>query len=513
MIWNKIKERFIEARNRREFYRRIYSIDWEGIHNAINEADIDQVVYLLRKGRLDHRRPFTGRTIVDPFWRGDPHTGSYILHELLRYLSDSYCNGDTISIAVKELLRLGCDPTVQDKNGQTAIHILIQNDQHDTLCLYLIDTLMDFVDPSQRRSFVDTIDVKGKSAIFYAKRIYSSPGKICKLLGYSADPFLGDPTRAQLLHTLLYITSPKRHIYRYAYHSRVAVSRLLELRADPKIPDTNGQTALHVLAQNQGGDDFDRFLDNLLSFVNESEKGDYINAVDNEGKSAIVYAANTVRGASKVLKLLDASADPFVGDPTGSSILFGLLDDLRRFDDIDDMGFSDTRETKEHESLCAITRLLELGIDPTEADTNGQTVLHALAKTERDFDFRKFLTTVLSFVDEAEKVQFVNAPDTDGKNAIFYATGFGRPSDEYIYAEIRNLLDLDEAPSMLQILAIEDRLRKKSEIISTLLQNGADPTMEDNQGNSPLNYLGDPKIFDSNVAFLLLTHMMGSGYQ
>jgi len=503
MNWNKFKKRLTRGSHNNEIHKgRIHTIDWDRIYEAIDKHDVDQVCVILRNQTLSRPR----KDVLNTLSKGDPNAGSsFVLHELLRRLS--YSNSGMIFMSVQELLRRGYDPTVQDKNGQTAIHILVQSEGTCHDCLKLIDILMQFVGQStRRRPYVDTMDEFGESAIFYATHLHSAPGIICKLLDYSADPFLGDPTRTILLHRLLCKDYPL-----YRDESSRAVKRLLELGADPKMSDGSGKTSLHILARNHGGVTFNRFVDILLSFVDESEKGDYINAMDGEGKSAIFYAANTSQGGvTKVLRLLDLSADPFVGDPTGSSILYGLLHNI---------GWcGNMRGTRDREVywLRATQRLLKLGADPKVLDKGGQTALHILAKKGWLLKFCEFITLLIQYVDEAEIVQYVNSIDVQGKSAIFYAVDSFAGS-----SKIQHLLDFSVNPNVqdkngqtiLHILAMKDSLWPKLEIVDTLLRHGADPTIEDYQGNSPLTYLGDSKAFDPTCAFLLLTHIVGRGYQ
>jgi len=48
--------------------------------------------------------------------------------------------------------------------------------------------------------------------------------------------------------------------------------------------------------------------------------------------------------------------------------------------------------------------------------------------------------------------------------------------------------------------------------LTVLLENGANPTIEDKKGLLPLDYFKDPKLFDPTVVFLFIRCMLTTGF-
>jgi len=242
--------------------------------------------------------------------------------------------------------------------------------------------------------------------------------------------------------------------------------------------------------------------------------------------------------------MLDSMADPFVGDPTGSFILHKLLGRL----DV----------ANEEDTVRAVTKLLELGCDPKAQNERGQTALHILTKSSPVSAFNRIVSLLLSFVEESEQKSHVNSRDIDGKSALFYLPdSYASPNDTIrrVSVLLEAGLDIDttdnDGRTILHTVVVRQNLcsfdmikfllecnadvnhrdttgqtvlhllmfrmlygqEKKARIGSLLLQHGARPTMTDNQGNLPRNYLGDRSRYNPTVAFELLRYMVMEGCQ
>jgi len=250
-----------------------------------------------------------------------------------------HCDSDDVYdlfCTITRLLELGCgDPLARDQWGRTSLHLLVRNDpkHHLNGC---IDALLSFVEESRRASYINATDAEGKSAIFYASVHFSSVFRVRKLLDLHADPLVGNPTASSILHSVLdlfessYDDESTLDLFEssYGYESTLlhTITGLLKLGCgDPMARDKSGRTALHLLLRNDPKFDLNGCINALLSFVDESQRKSFVNATDAEGKSAIFYAAISFSSATRVKKLLDLNADPLVGNPSGSSILHGVL--------------------------------------------------------------------------------------------------------------------------------------------------------------------------------------------
>jgi len=202
---------------------------------------------------------------------------------------------------------------------------------------------------TERKAYIDAKDANGKSALSYAADSVA-PCRVLTLLDLSADPFLDNMRGSSLLNSLFHRLHPRNES-----SSLHVITKLLERGCDPKFPDDDGQTGLHILAKNVFIKQFDIFTDTLLSFVDETERNAYMNIQDAMGKSALSYAVECHSAPLKVPKLLDCLADPNLQDKDGQTPLHVL--------------------TKNQSSLRSrweiVTMLLDCGADPTIPDDQG----------------------------------------------------------------------------------------------------------------------------------------------
>lgn len=467
------------------------------------------------------------------------------LHGLLRRLQGR--NENSTREAISQLLESGVDPTVPDTRGLTALHVLSMNDYNNYHCFArVVNILMAYVDESKKSSFVNAVDVdQGESAILYALRASGGPHKVQKLLEFDADPCQGDPSRSTTLRKVL-----EYPFGGYQETIQAVGTKLLTLGADPTIPDENGETALHILAKNRYGCGFAKCVRSLMMYVDETKRKSFVNALDPDGKSAIFYVTNAPDGPFRVQTLLEYEADPFLGDPTRSIILHGLLHSFPGV--MGPLFTSKYKFTSPSDTAKVITLLLDLGADPHVPDIDGKTPLHIL--TEKNFtrEYCLFLNTLMANMDDSRRLSYINAVDAKGKTAILLAKNcrdaalkiqslLDKSADPFLGDPTRttllytllyrchcikehktlkavtkllqlgaepNVLDDENGQMTLHIVAKIKNIRRQHRIVATLLQHGADPSMADGEGHLPLNYLGDPSLFDSTVVYMLLQHML-----
>jgi len=429
---------------------------------------------------------------ADPCVGGYPF-GSSVLHRLIQCI-DSRNHQKSLQVMTR-LIQLGCDPKAQDRHGRTALHMLAQN--HTEIDFRGFTTgLISYSDEWERSQCLDTTDADGKSAIFYAVERDDAINRVNALLDFGADASVTDLTGASILHKVF-----RGRLPCHEEDTATLIVRLLQLGCSPIIRDQHGQTALHIMAQNYRIFDCGRFMIALLSFVDEWEQSSYVNATDSYGKSAIFYALECHILTHRFKTLVDFGADTDLRDMTGSTLVHAV--------------FRSHFPCRYEETTYLIITLLQRGCDLQAQDEQGQTALHILAMSCGASSFDRYVEILIPFLDEWERASYINATDTDGNSALFYAAGSYEG-----YRKVGRLLQLGADPNIrgkdgqtpLHRTALNTWRDASFNQLSLLLQHGADPTMLDNNGYSALNYLGSGGYFSTTLAFLLLRSMVGAGY-
>jgi ankyrin repeat protein len=123
------------------------------------------------------------------------------------------------------------------------------------------------------------------------------------------------------------------------------IKLLLQYGADPKIADNDGNTAMH------------RYLSDTGLRPLYVQAGADVNAVNNRGWTPLMNAAR--RDSDKlVMELLDLGADPMLKTPDGKNLLLIYMEGREKY-----------------AKPGTVKLLLDLGIDPSETDDNGNSAL------------------------------------------------------------------------------------------------------------------------------------------
>jgi len=251
--------------------------------------------------------------------------GKTALHVLLERFTGQ--NKHSICHLVKTFLHYGCDPCKQDANGETTLHVLAKKpSNHDVS--QVIDELFTCIDEDKRNIYVNTLDNRGKCAIYYALD-HSAFDRMDQLLKKAVVSFIGrNPTgTASPLHVILgKITDAN------LTEVRRAVTLLLERGCDPRIRDERGQTALHVFAKyGRLSSSYYRIVKTIILHVPKSERTIFLNTQDERGDTALHAFVRKPRlyQKSRIVSLfLEHHVDPTIANMEGNVPLFSLGDPL-----------------------------------------------------------------------------------------------------------------------------------------------------------------------------------------
>ncbi|XP_067678956.1 serine/threonine-protein phosphatase 6 regulatory ankyrin repeat subunit B-like [Haliotis asinina] len=341
--------------------------------------------------------------------------------------------------SMEQLLAHGADSNAKDESGRTPLHLATE-ENYDMVKLLLDNG----ADPCVK-------DDEGKTPLHLAA--VHKLESIHLLLEKGADPLIKDKEGRTPLH------------YAAEHNDWGCANQLLENGGDPCIQDQQGKTALHDAVKA----DYDRnvyrrtgtsykYLSSRIKKKSIAkllvDKGCSKSVTDNEGKTALHYAAESSSGDSLQL-LLDDTAITSIKDKHGKTPLHYAAA----------KGSSDS-----------VKLLLEKGADPCTNDLQGKTPLHCAAETEHGDNIRYLLDNGAD----------ANQQDNEGRTPLHYAAA----SDCSL--SVRLLLNKG------CVTALSDQLGKTalhcaaggscSDNVRLLLENGADPLVKDQQGMTAFDY-------------------------
>ena len=265
------------------------------------------------------------------------------------------------------------------------------------------------------------------------------------------------PSGITLLHSVAALT-----------HNPTIVILLLEAGFDSNARDDDGLTPLHAGAGNA----------NPVVTSHLLLAGADPNAVSNWGYTPLHNATSNEN--ERVIKLLlDAGADPNALSNDGwtpfySAIFFGRSVDLF-LEAGADVGLTPLQQAVLRADTRTTASLLAQGTDPDGADKHGWTALHFSASMVD----RRSPSALL------EAGANPNVRTSNGLTALHIAA-----DPEAVRALVAAGAEVDARNDIGRTPLHQAANFRSAEVVESLLNAGADPTLEDNEGNRPVDLVG-----------------------
>jgi len=159
----------------------------------------------------------------------------------------------------------------------------------------------------------------------------------------------------------------------------------------------------------------------------------------------------------------------------------------------DEYGMTPIMHAAESFDYDAIKTLLDLGADPHKCDNDGTTPLMLLSHPPDNFYLYFYDIYEKTFNLLFDKNVDVNAKDSKGDTALFYACTYLGRHFEIIELLIQNGADVNitnnNGSSALMYLCCGMFCHNRKRIIQLLLDNGADINVIDNDGDTALSLM------------------------
>jgi len=354
-------------------------MNWEAVHDAISNQDDVELDVLLSS----RKRPIWNDYITTNIESG---TAPFL------HMAASVDDPVKALTMMKILLKSGMDVNVLDADGRTALMAILET---------------------------------GIEGLFDRAVLLLDHGTDLNILDKNND-------------TSFFVAWRRRHLAAvYGAEHNFVLSSIVERMLDKGInlctTDSSGRTPLMLICGDDTFVDSRRLksiLERILTRMDETQRSSCLNALDKEGKSVLLHAMDLMKPTDIVLKLLELSANPFVGDPTGSKLFFRLIYGEPKRGCIVDLSAPKEKD----KTLEVITKLVELGLDPTVVDHNGGTAFHVLAQSS-NYDYLD--DEVEQLVELLWKLGVdICATDKLGRTPLMLA--YGRPEESNPF-ELANL--------------------------------------------------------------------------
>ncbi|KAJ4322527.1 hypothetical protein N0V84_004773 [Fusarium piperis] len=244
--------------------------------------------------------------------------------------------------------------------------------------------------------------------------------------------------------------------------SPLVVQLLLEAGADVSAMDRDGETPLHV------ADSVD-IIEALLSKTDINVKTGNGQSVLLKALSDRMMSSDTEPAVHKAFKLLDLGADAGVTDSQGNSVLHYVAK-------MGGIGKPHGRRL--------LKRLMQGGADPTVRNVNGETALHRLGFQHGTFIFEKADLETFLELTSAD----VNAVDNQGRTLFFNALDSGGYSEDKTFvalmAQVGARFDITDQGGRTLLHAAVRHCRSNGTILRLLAEHGVDPQQTDHEGNT-----------------------------
>ena len=438
--------------------------------------------------------------------------------------------------AVKYLLKQGADSSLQDNYGWNVLHYASKGGNPKVIELMLSHV------PG-----IDSRTKKGSTPLMIAAR-YDKLQAVKYLLKQGADPSLQNNDGWNLLHFASLGGNPEvielmlGHVPNIdsitkegstplmiaARNDKLqAVKYLLKQGADPSLQDNDGWNLLHFASRGGNPEVIELMLSHVPCIDSRTKKGStplMIAALDDK-LQAVKY-------------LLKQGADPSLQDNDGWNLLHFasrggnpevielMLGHVPNIDSITKEGSTPLMIAARNDKLQAVKYLLKQGADPSLQNNDGWNLLHfaslggnpevielMLGHVPNIDSITKEGSTPLMIAARNDKLQAVkyllkqgadpSLQDNDGWNLLHFASRGGNP--EVIELMLSHVPCIDsrtkKGSTPLMIAALDDKLQA----VKYLLKQGADPSLQDNNGWNLLHFAsrgGNPEVIE-----LMLSHV------
>ena len=438
--------------------------------------------------------------------------------ELNEKLLEAVSDGEEVGV-IRALLEAGADVHIKDEDGATLLHIAAKQGhgfragrRYSASC-ELLPLLLEF----GMQEEINALDEGGRTPLFYALDCYESA---LMLIEAGANVHTQDDAGATLLHAAAQVwdgSAVMRLLLRQGMQEELkaldesestplhiaineenldAVRLLVEAGADIHL--NNGYTMLHLATQIPN--------DEILSFLLRQGMREELNALDEEGKTPLLYASNDIR---KVRLLIEAGADITSPNERGNTPLHVALylkwNECARM--LLESGVDIHAEDEEQRTWLHIAAnganaemleyLLENGLkDKVNArDCVGATPLHKACRRSKSSECVRLLLE--AGADVHAKLQ--GDCKRPGQTPLHAAVDF---QPEHDYETVRLLIeagaDVNAAADDGRTLLMDAVRRAEYEsdimsgILHLLLEAGADVQAADKEGKTALDYVEAP---------------------
>ncbi|CAB0030574.1 unnamed protein product [Trichogramma brassicae] len=423
-------------------------------------------------------------------------TGDTALHWAMRTKSNK---------VVEWLLRKGADPKSVNSKGKTPLHVLCtQKGNAETVELFF-----KIIDEAGQTLDVDARDKHGWTPLHLA--LGNDTEAVEMLLRRGADPNSATPEGTSSLHAIVQRADDSHELLKKFFeicselrkrvkidaadkggrtplqwalsrgHKRV-VELLLRRDADPYLYTGEGSTSLHVICYSK--DDSDDLMRTLLEIGEEKKRPARLDVKDTYGRTPLHLTLR--HGRKKTAEwLLRRGANPNADDTDGLTCLhhiairdddwtewfLGICNDIRRkvpIDVRDRSGDTPLQWAVRAKNEKVIESLLGRGASPSSANGKGLTSLHMIA---RRWDCAELGKAFLKICDEKRLKLPIDVKDEEGDTPLHLAVRY-----------------------------------EHSEMIESLLRRGANPSLVNAKGRTPLHVASAGQ--DTNVETMELFFKM-----